>query len=110
MSVAPVLQVLTANRLSDGLAVFCRSDGTWTPYIDHAAGAGSDDARRDLEARGERAVADQHVVDPYLIDVVEDGGSFEPVRLRERIRATGPTVGPTMGVPAPAPRLYAAGD
>jgi len=106
MSVAPVLQVLTANRLSDGLAVFCRSDGTWTPDIHRAAGASGDDARRDLEARGERAVADRHVVDPYLIDVVETGGTFEPVRLRERIRASGPTV----GIQLPAPRLYAAGD
>jgi len=107
MSVAPVLQILTANRLADGLAVFCRSDGSWTPDIHRAAGASGAESRRDLERRGERAVADRHVVEPYLIDVVETGGTFEPVRLRERIRASGPTVTTRPAVPT---RAYAAGD
>ena len=106
MSVAPVLQVLTASRLTDGIAVFCGSDGTWTPDILGAAGAQDDTARRALEVRAAQAVDDQHVVDPYFIDVTESAGTFQPVRLRERIRASGPTV----GQPAISSQAYAVGD
>jgi hypothetical protein len=37
------------------------------------------------------------VVDPYLIEVTREGAVPRPVRLREAIRARGPTVRPDLG-------------
>ncbi len=87
------LRVLTANRLGDGRVVYLDGAGEWTSQLDKAALVrGVEDADR-VEAAGEAAVAEQIIVEPYLIDVevVDDG--VRPARLRERIRADGPTAG-----------------
>ncbi len=106
MSVSPVYQVMTANRLTDGLAVYCRSDGSWSPDIALAAGAHDDAGREKLHLHGQQSAEDHHVVDPYFIDAVIADGLFEPVRLRERIRASGPTV----ALAALPSQAYAVGD
>ncbi len=87
------LRVLTANRLGDGRVVYLSEDGGWVSKLDAARLVRDDAEAETAEAAGAAAVADRFVVEPYLIDVelVEDG--VQPARLRERIRAQGPTTG-----------------
>lgn len=91
-----MLKVLTANRLSDGAVVYLGSGG-WSEWIDAASVAADESAAADLEDRGAQAMAQRQVVDPYLIDVTSEGGRLVAARLRERIRAAGPTVRPDLG-------------
>ena len=58
----------------------------------HALVARHDEAVRGLEEAGRIALADNRVVDVNVIDVEELGGRIRPLRLRERIRAEGPTI------------------
>ncbi len=85
-------KVLTANRLSDGTAVWLGASGTWIEDIDGALVARHDAAVRGLEEAGRAALADNRVVDVNVIDVEETGTRIRPLRLRERIRSEGPTV------------------
>ena len=85
-------QVLTANRLSDGLVVYLGSDDRWIEVISDAAISRSDSDETRLLKVGSRSVAARQVVDPYLIEVREEGCLIRPVRFREAIRAGGPTI------------------
>jgi hypothetical protein len=80
------LQVLTANRLDDGEVVFW-SGARWVEQF-------ADARRFDQPEGAENALAAARsqttkLVEPYLIDLVEDG--LAPVSFRERLRALGPT-------------------
>lgn len=86
-------QILTANRLRDGIVVFFTGDGGWSERIDDSRVADEETSRAEMVAAGERAVAAGLVVGPYLIDADVSGGCVRAVRLRERIRAAGPTAG-----------------
>jgi hypothetical protein len=86
------MQMIIANRLTDGLVVFYTDAGGWS--VDIADGVVIDD-----EAEQERLLAAARddetrcvVVDPNLIDVTIDNGSPRPVAIREAIRAFGPTI------------------
>ncbi|RWO51600.1 DUF2849 domain-containing protein [Mesorhizobium sp.] len=84
------MKVLTANRLADGEAVWY-ANGNWAETIDNADVAHDKAAEDRLEAIGATASANNEVVDVNLIDVTVANGVVEPVRLREKIRAAGPT-------------------
>lgn len=85
------LQVLTANRLVDGAAVWY--DGSsWIETLKGAEVARTGDDAARLEAIGKKAHADNLVVDVNLIDVEDTPLGLLPLRLRERIRAAGPTI------------------
>lgn len=86
------LQVITANRLVDGAAVYLSPEGGWIQNIALAAVAESEAEATALAAAGERAVADQVVVAPYLIEVERSAEGIRPKRYRERLRATGPSI------------------
>ncbi|MBM3558804.1 MAG: DUF2849 domain-containing protein [Alphaproteobacteria bacterium] len=89
-------QIHTANRLGDGRVVFLTVAGTWSTGLagaDIAAAA----AVAHLEAKGREDEAARLVVGAYLIEVAESDGIVEPLRLRERIRTGGPTVGNDVG-------------
>ena len=47
--------------------------------------------RARLDAAGKAALRNNEVVDAELVEVEPCGGEIRPVRLRERIRAAGPT-------------------
>ena len=84
------LQVVTANRLSDGVVVFLDDAGGWMPSLDRAAVARDARAGEILLERGRAGQAS--VVDPLLIAVIEhEDGRIEPLSLREKIRASGLT-------------------
>ncbi len=88
--------IVTANRLRDGLVVFLGGDGAWSERIGDAAGAADEARAQALMAMAERSAAECRVVEPYLVEVEisPDGrqpGHY-PVRHRESIRVSGPTV------------------
>lgn len=90
-------KVLTANRLTDGIAVWLGSDGRWSDTIDKALVARHDEAVASLDEIGAAAVSDNAVIDVAVIDVEEVAGRIVPVRMREKIRAAGPTIRPDLG-------------
>ena len=93
MSKSVTLSVLTANRLSDGAVVFLDGEGIWREGLGGAAIARTPDEASALEARGQRDVARNIVVEPYLVDMGRSAdGSLVPVRFRERIRIAGPSI------------------
>ncbi|MDQ0453751.1 DUF2849 domain-containing protein [Rhizobium paknamense] len=85
-------KVLTANRLLDGIAVWLDAAGNWTENLQDAFVARHAEAVAALEETGKRAFADNLVVDVNVVDVEERDGKLWPLRLRERIRALGPTI------------------
>ncbi len=91
-NVAGEVQVVTANRLRDGVVVYLAANGQWTTDIGAAALARDAQAASLLLSIGAVAAAESRVIEPYLAAVVEEGGSVVPVTLRERIRATGLTM------------------
>lgn len=85
-------KVLTANRLSDGIAVWLDANGEWTEKLQDALVARHAEGVASLEEIGKRDFSANKVVDVNIIDVVEEKGQLWPTRLRERIRAAGPTM------------------
>jgi hypothetical protein len=86
------LQILTANRLTDGISVWYDVDGQWNESIARAEIARTKQDEERLAAIGKQAFAANLVLDVNLIDVEETNGFIRPLRLRERIRAEGPTI------------------
>lgn len=84
-------QVVTANRLIDGVVVFLGARG-WVEHLERATVATSAEEVRALDALGRQGMAVNEVVDAYLIEVVAEDGRVEPVVLRERLRTRGPSV------------------
>jgi len=85
------MKILTANRLTDGEAVWFAADGTWAETIDVAETVGDKAGEARLEAIGKAAYDNNEVVDVNLIDVSVVNGPIQPLRLREVIRAAGPS-------------------
>jgi hypothetical protein len=85
------MKILTANRLTDGEAVWYAADHSWSETIDGSEIARDKAGEQRLEAIGKAAHDDNFVVDVNLIDIEIVGGDIVPVRLREKIRADGPT-------------------
>ncbi|PHR24804.1 MAG: nitrite reductase [Hoeflea sp.] len=85
-------KVLTANRLTDGIAVWLGANGEWTTSLKEAFLARHDDAVAAIEAAGQQALDDNRVVDVNVIEVEETEAGPRPFRLRERIRSDGPTI------------------
>ncbi len=85
-------QVITANRLTDGAVVFLDDEGQWSERLDRsqvfpdkvAAATGLD--------IGKAAEAGNLIVDLYAVDVTVQAGAIMPLKLREVIRARGPTI------------------
>ena len=85
-------KVLTANRLSDGVSVWLDASGNWNEQLQDAFVARHKEAVDALEATGRQAFADNKVVDVNVVDVEDVGGVLRPLRMRERIRAEGPSI------------------
>lgn len=82
--------VITANDLCNGLAVYLTAAGDWSCYLDDARTFTLDE-RADGLALGRQAEEVQRVVGAYEIEIEEGDFGLRPVRLRERIRAYGPS-------------------
>jgi len=83
--------VITANRLSDGVVVFQTADEGWSEDFNRAAVLADQQATAAALARAKQDEAGNLVVDPYAVPVEERNGHVAPKALREAIRAAGPT-------------------
>ncbi len=84
--------VISANRLDDGVVVFVGRDGGWVEGLKHARlFAHAEEAEKNLGlARASEAA--NVVVDVYAFAVKCEGPKITPVTLRDAIRAAGPTI------------------
>jgi hypothetical protein len=85
-------KAITANRLSDGLVVFLSETGDWSLSIDDARLVTDGPDLEQAVAYGKAQEAARIVVESYAIDIENVNDSPVPARLRERIRAEGPTI------------------
>lgn len=83
--------VVTANRLTDGRVVWLAADGGWTGVLREAAVFQGEQVGAGLAA-GEAAERQQLVVAPYAVEVTATDRGPRPLRMRERLRAAGPSV------------------
>ncbi|HEX9752690.1 MAG TPA: DUF2849 domain-containing protein [Methyloceanibacter sp.] len=79
--------VVTANRLIDGIVVYLAPDGSWTEEIDRARLAETEEETKVLEAEADKAMKARTVVAVYPMPVEIKGGVVDPLSVRERIRA-----------------------
>jgi len=94
------LQVVTANHLENGLAVFYTREGEWHHSIDQAVLVEQGELADQLLVGASDDANQLRVVDPYLIDVKQEGGSYTPSRYKEMIRTLGPSVRTDLGYQA----------
>ena len=80
--------VVTANRLRDGIVVYLAPDGSWVEDIAQARFAETEDETSALEAQANQAVKDRIVVAMYPMPVEIKGGGVDALSVRERIRAS----------------------
>jgi predicted NAD/FAD-binding protein len=85
-------QLVTANRLRDGIAVFMTRSGEWSEAIDEAVLALEPQAAAALETRAKEDEKKTLVTGAYLIDAERLDGRVRASHIRERMRALGPTV------------------
>jgi len=86
------LKILTANDLHSGGVVFLTSQGDWSPFISSAHLSDNEQNMKELEVIGQGAVRAQIIVEPFFIDVLIENGIPLPVRFREQLRVSGPSV------------------
>lgn len=97
------MDIVTANELISGATVYYYNDGRWETDIDQARVFGDDEA----EARDEivaQATANNRLISVASEKVTVEDGKVIAQRLRERIRAEGPTT------PRHAPQDLQEGD
>lgn len=91
------MKVITANRLLNGDVVWLGEHGTWVERVTLARVYDGKEAVAEGLALGQEAERNQEVVGVYDMAVTLEDGVIVPVRLRERIRAAGPTTHPELG-------------
>lgn len=93
-----IRKAITANRLWDGAVVYLADGGTWRETLAGCRLAASDAECKAMEAVARWAAQTNIVVAPYVIELEADAvESLRPRRLRESIRAGGPTVRADLG-------------
>jgi hypothetical protein len=92
------VQVVTANRLRDGVIVWLKPDLTWSEdFAESKPLRDETEAKAGLDAAA-IAVKARLVVGPYLAEVDETPEGLKPNSARERIRAIAkPTITPDQG-------------
>lgn len=84
-------KILTANDLLNGSTVYYTESGAWSPHASDSFVANSPESLDKLINAAAEAFAANLVISEEIIDV-DSGDGVQPARLRELIRATGPTV------------------
>ena len=80
--------VVTANRLIDGIVVYLAADGSWIEEIAHARIAETEEETKALESQAAEDVKARTVVAVYPMPVEIRDGDVDPLSVRERIRAS----------------------
>ena len=84
------MEILTGNELTSGATVYLDSDGRWVEDLQAARVFSKDEAEaKDAALAATKATG--RIVSLEIEDVNIVEGKIVPVRLRERIRAAGPT-------------------
>lgn len=96
------LHIVTANRLSDGEAVFLSANLTWSGNVHEASIARTPEGGEQLMDEAKKSVSSNTVVEPYLVAVTEEDGQIEPIAHREKMRTLGPSVRRDLGKQAEA--------
>ena len=82
--------IVTANDLRHGHVVYLNASGEWTESLAGAAVMSGDVGHRAISEGVQ--VQRNLVVDPYLLEVSVEKGTLTPKKLRERMRAQGPSI------------------
>ncbi len=90
-------EVITANRLADGVVVFQTAEADWTDDFGRAQVWPDAAASKAALARAAEDADRNLVVDPYAVAVETRNGMVVPKALREAIRAAGPTIRRDLG-------------
>jgi hypothetical protein len=85
-------QVISANRLIDGIVVYAGRDGAWADALGAAKIFTSKAEAEAALLLAQNDVKRNLVVDPCLVEVTEEARGVRAVTLRESIRAQGPTI------------------
>ncbi|MGA9604983.1 MAG: DUF2849 domain-containing protein [Methyloceanibacter sp.] len=79
--------VVTANRLTDGIVVYLAPDGGWVEDIARARIAATENETKTLEDEAAKDVKARKVVAVYPMEVALVDGAVDPLSVREKIRA-----------------------
>ena len=90
-------QVISANRLSDGIVVFRAKGGAWVEHLRDAEILTDAAAVKAALGLVELDVKANHVIEVAAFEVAINHGHVEPLHLRDKIRARGPTTHPLHG-------------
>ena len=90
-------QVISANRLSDGIVVFRAQGGAWVEQLRDAEILPDAAAVKAALGLVDLDIKANHVIEVAAFEVAVRDGHVEPVHLRDKIRARGPTTHPLHG-------------
>ena len=90
-------EVITANRLTDGVVVFQTADNGWSEDFNRALVLPDPEATASALKRAKQDETNNIVVEPYAVAVEDRNGHIAPKALREAIRAAGPTIRRDLG-------------
>ena len=82
--------VISGNFLASGAPAYRRGDGSWTPDLQQAHAAATEQERDELLAVSLRE--ESRIADAYAFPVRLDAAVIDPMTAREQIRANGPSV------------------
>ena len=85
-------QIISANRLADGVVVFLGRDNAWVENMPEAEVFDGEAALAGGLARAKAAEGRNLVLDIAAVDVTGSGKGLAATHLREIIRSAGPTV------------------
>jgi len=91
------VQIVTANRLRDGAVVYLGPGYELVERLEAALRLSTKDEVEAALARAAQSVAERLIVSPYPMEVTVTGETIAPLRMREIIRAAGPTVRRDLG-------------
>ena len=84
------MKLLTGNHLVNGYVIWWTGEG-WSRHVEQAIDVGD---KGELIAQTETAAC--RVNNPYIVDAEPGPTGPVPLHIKERIRATGPTVRPDL--------------
>jgi hypothetical protein len=83
---------ITANRLRDGRVVFRTASGSWSLNVADSAIEPDEATANQIVASVAANANEQDVLDVYAVEMNLSGKTPRPAKLREAIRALGPTI------------------
>ncbi len=93
-------QVVTAYRLTDGVVIWLTGDNMWSEWVEQAAVGTSPADVEKLTVQAKAWEARNQVYEVYPVDVTMREGKPWPVKMREVMRAQGPSIHPQFGMQA----------